>query len=173
MIFPDLNNCSHLTTDRVPSNCLSGIEFDPSLSPLRQEAVEKGHINLGSKIHFEVSNSILPWVAFRSPKSSSLLSSALTDHASNENTYAVAFGYTESHLDLQDPQKVTAELKNLSPTYQYPEITTYLTHDWMNDPFAKGSWVAFAPGYMVKYQQELQKDQGNVLFASGDWSGGW
>lgn len=173
MSFSRRSEHSHFTADSIHSNCLSGIEFDPPLSPLRQEAVQKGHVNLGSKIHFEVSNSILSWVAFCSPRSGSLLSSALTDHASNHNTYAVAFGHTESQLDLEDSPKVIAELKNLFPTDQSPDITAYLTHDWKNDPFAKGSWVAFAPGYMVKYQQELQKNHGSVYFASGDWSDGW
>lgn len=89
------------------------------------------------------------------------------------SSYAVAFGYAEAQLNLIDPCQVLEEVSALFPPEQQPEITAYVTHDWANDPFAKGSWVAFPPSYMVEYQQELQTDHGGVMFASGDWADGW
>ena len=114
-----------------------------------------------------------PFVAFCSPASVAKLSSALSDHNTDDNSYAVAFGYTEADINLKDPAAVDKELKSIFPPDQQPNITSYITHDWKNDPFSKGAWVAFAPDYMSKYQQELQKDHGRILFASGDWADGW
>lgn len=154
-------------------NCLSTVTFDPPFSSLRQEAIEQGHVNLGSKIHFEQAKTTAPWVAFCSPRSTATLSSALSDHSSGESSYAVAFGYAEAQLDLAQPDTVRKEINALFPPDEQPDITAYLTHDWANDPFAKGAWVAFPPDFMRKYQQELQKDHGKVMFASGDWADGW
>ncbi|KAJ6130251.1 hypothetical protein N7512_003031 [Penicillium capsulatum] len=51
--------------------------------------------------------------------------------------------------------------------------TGYLTHDWMNDPFAKGTWCCWGPNKFSHFVPELQKPHGRVFFASADWADGW
>ena len=41
----------------IPLNVLKDIEFDPPLSPVRKEAIDKGHINFMTKIHAVVEGS--------------------------------------------------------------------------------------------------------------------
>lgn len=159
--------------DEETRNCLSTIAFVPPLAPTRQQAIDQGHINLGSKIHLELSGATPPWTAFCSPSSNAKLTSALSDHSTTTNSYAVAFGYSDAHLDLNNPASILPELQYLFPRDQRPEITAYVTHDWARDPFSKGAWAAFAPGLMSRFQQELQRDHGKVMFASGDRADGW
>jgi hypothetical protein len=160
-------------TDPPSRNCMAAVDFDPPFSTLRREAIEQGHVNLGSKVHFEVARLMNPWVSLTSPASDATLPTAFSDHGSDENTYAIAFGYAESQINPNNPSAMKLELSKLLPADQQPNMTAYLTHDWKNDPFAKGAWVAYAPSYMLKFQQELQRDHGRIIFASADWVDGW
>ena len=87
------------------------------------------------------------------------------------STFCIAFGYN-SHLT--DP-KANAEIVSSFNENLRPDATVeaYLTHDWMNDPMAKGTWSCWGPGSMTQYLQELQKPHGRVVFASADWANGW
>jgi hypothetical protein len=39
-------------------------------------------------------------------------------------------------------------------------------HEWVTDPWLKGSWSQFGPDFYTKYWPELLKPHGNVEFAS-------
>ncbi|KAJ5759988.1 flavin-containing amine oxidase [Penicillium odoratum] len=43
------------------------------------------------------------------------------------------------------------------------EVQAYLTHDWMNDLFAKGTWCCWGPYSFGRYVQELQKPHERVF----------
>lgn len=53
------------------------------------------------------------------------------------------------------------------------DVEAYATHDWVNDPYAKGTWACWGPNSASKYLEELQRPHGRVVFASADWSDGW
>lgn len=91
----------------------------------------------------------------------------------DRRSYGVAFGYAEADLDIMDSSTVRKEMSALFPPEEELAVTSYISHDWTKDPFAKGSWAAYPPSYMSRYQQELQKDHGEIIFASGDWADGW
>lgn len=46
-------------------------------------------------------------------------------------------------------------------------------HNWASDPYSQGGPAWWRPGYMSKYQDELQSRHGNIFFASADWAHGW
>lgn len=48
----------------------------------------------------------------------------------------------------------------------------FLSHDWLQDPFAKGSWLSMAPG-QARGIHELANMPPPCLFAGGDLSRGW
>lgn len=60
--------------------------------------------------------------------------------------------------------------KNIKPG---ADIEGYATHDWMNDPYAKGVWACWGPNSASKYLHELQQHHGQIVFASADWADGW
>ena len=58
---------------------------------------------------------------------------------------------------------------------RHPDTVLYeqqLSHDWVADPFSKGSWLSSAPGQM-RGLHELSDMPPPVLFAGGDLSRGW
>lgn len=46
-------------------------------------------------------------------------------------------------------------------------------HNWVTDPYSQGGPAWWQPGYMSKFQDELQRPHGRVQFASADWAHGW
>ncbi|KAG9791635.1 Monoamine oxidase N [Exophiala dermatitidis] len=160
----------------VPLNCLGDVKFSPPLNPLKVKAIEKGHINKGAKIHFKLAKTEPGWYASCDGYSTSSFSFAFSDHngtspSGPSGTYCIGFGYNDRLQDPRNSKHIIEEFKkDLRPD---AEVEGYLTHDWMNDPLAKGVWSCWGNYSMTRYLQELQKPHGNVFFASADWADGW
>ncbi|KAJ5649946.1 flavin-containing amine oxidase [Penicillium longicatenatum] len=160
----------------IPLNCLKNITFNPPLSPLRREAIASGHINKGAKIHFRLGATESGWFATSHASGGSPFLFAFSDHNGNqpsgpEGTWCIGFGYNGHLTDKRESSHIIKEFQeNIKPQ---ATIQAYLTHDWMNDPFAKGTWCCWGPNHFSKYVQELQKPHGKVVFASADWADGW
>ncbi|CAG9950588.1 unnamed protein product [Clonostachys rosea f. rosea IK726] len=160
----------------IPLNCLGDIEFSPPLSPLRQEAVALGHQNKGIKVHFKLSAPETSWLAVADPNGNAPFCLVFSDHngtGQNEGVgaYAIGFGANDRVIDKESSQDIIAGLKHhFRPDV---EVAGYVSHDWVNDPFSKGTWSSWTPGCMTKYLNELQKNHGRVVMASSDWADGW
>ncbi|KAB8256699.1 flavin-containing amine oxidase [Aspergillus pseudonomiae] len=158
-------------------NCLSDITFQPPLSPLKQEAIRAGHINKGAKIHFRLKETEPGLFATCSSSGHSPFVFAFSDHNGTrrdrgaDGTWCIGFSYSGYLTDKRDSNHIVNQFcTNVRPG---ANVEAYLTHDWMNDPFAKGTWSCWGPSHMAKYVQELQRPHGRVVFASPDWADGW
>ncbi|KAG5655100.1 hypothetical protein KAF25_000223, partial [Fusarium avenaceum] len=158
----------------IPLNCLSDVKFTPPLSPLRQEAINAGHINQGAKIHFKLRQTEPGWFSMASGYGVSPWCFSFSDHngaSTKDGTYCIGFGYNGHLKDPRASSDIISSFKaHLKPD---ADVEAYLTHDWMNDPLAKGTWSCWGPSSMSKWLSELQKPHGRVLFASADWANGW
>lgn len=159
----------------IPLNCLGDINFQPSLNSLKAEAIGHGHINKGAKIHFKLAQTEPGWFAMCSGYGTSPYCFGFSDHNGTketpQGTYCIAFGYNDQLLDKRDHARIiNAFKKNVKPD---ADVQAYLTHDWMNDPFAKGVWSCWGSSAMTKYLEELQLRHGRVVFASADLAHGW
>lgn len=160
----------------LSSNCLGDVEFNPPLRALKVDAIASGHINNGAKIHFKLARTEPGWFATCSASGTSPYVFAFSDHNGHEpsgprGTWCIVFGYN-GHLEDKKNSKdiIAAFQENIRPN---ADIQAYLTHDWVNDPFAKGTWSCWGPNQFRRYVQELQKAEGRVFFASADWADGW
>ncbi|KIW13792.1 hypothetical protein PV08_08984 [Exophiala spinifera] len=160
----------------VPLNCLGDISFTPPLGGPKREAISKGHINKGAKIHFKLKATEPGWFAAANGYGDSSFCFSFSDHNGHgpsgpDGTYCIGFGYNGFVPDPRDSTTIIDEFKrNLRPD---AEVEAYLTHDWANDPLAKGVWSSWGSGCMTKYTKVLQEPHGQVFFASGDWADGW
>ncbi|RSL70864.1 hypothetical protein CEP53_001759 [Fusarium sp. AF-6] len=158
----------------IPLNCLSDISFSPALSPLRQDAIKAGHINQGAKIHFKLGQTEPGWFSMASGYGNSPWCFSFSDHngtANKDGTYCIGFGYNGHLTDPRASNHIISTFKqHLKPD---ADVKAYLTHDWMNDTLAKGTWSCWGPNAMSKWLKELQKSDGRVHFASADWADGW
>lgn len=81
-------------------------------------------------------------------------------------TYAIADGVAAFHLDGIDPADGLAE--------HYPDavLSEDCWHDWVADPYAKGTWCAARPGQLDALH-DLANRSGPLFFAGGDLSRRW
>ncbi|KAJ4176745.1 hypothetical protein NW755_014247 [Fusarium falciforme] len=160
----------------IPLNCLRDIQFSPPLSPLRQEAIDRGHMNKASKVHFKLREPEKPWFAMANTAGDSPFVLAFSDHTGtghnvNSGTYTIAFGINGRVIDRESSDDIiSAFKKHLRPGV---EVESYVTHNWVDDPYSKGTWSSWGPGEMSKYLGELQKSHGRVFMANADWAEGW
>lgn len=165
-----------LTNRDKRRNCLTDIQFNPPLSPLRQAAIAKGHINKGAKIHFKLRETLPGWFFTAHDGSDSSFVFAFSDHNGTRptgpsGTWCIGFGYNGLLTDKQDSKHILQRFKHdVNPG---ATVDAYATHDWMNDPYAKGAWACWGPNTASEYLEELQKPHGRVVFASADWADGW
>lgn len=151
------------------------MKFDHPLSPLRQAATKKGHINKGSKIHFKLKATEPGWFASADSKDSAYVF-AFSDHNGTQSlkpsgTWCIGFGYSGSLTDPKDHDRIIGHFKrDMCPDAQ---VDVYITHDWVNDPYSKGAWACWGPGYATSYLEELQRPEKRIVFASADWADGW
>lgn len=100
----------------IPLNVLKDIQFNPPLSPLRQEAIRVGHVNQMTKIHADVKNKELErWNGMRYP---GLLMYGYADGVlPNGNVHIVAFGADERHhfVPERDPELALESFQRLHP----------------------------------------------------------
>ncbi|KAL4985307.1 amine oxidase [Aspergillus falconensis] len=160
----------------IPLNCFADVKFNPPLPPLRQAAVAQGHINKGAKIHFKLCEALPGWFWTSSDSANSSFVFAFSDHNGTQQsgpsgTWCIGFGYNGKLNDKKDSKHIVNEFKkNINPNVTFD---AYATHDWMNDPYAKGAWACWGPDSASKYLAELQQNHGRIAFASADWADGW
>jgi lysyl oxidase-like protein 2/3/4 len=159
----------------IPLNCLGDIKFNPSLSPLRTAAIKEGHINKGAKIHFKLRETLPGFFWTSDGYGDSSFVFAFSDHNGTQptgpaGTWCIGFGYNGKLADKKDARHIVGSFKkDIMPDVG---VEAYATHDWMNDPYAKGVWACWGPNGS-RYLEELQKPHGRVIFASADWADGW
>ncbi|KAF3049940.1 hypothetical protein E8E11_010059 [Didymella keratinophila] len=159
----------------IPLNCLGDIQFAPPLFPLRQRAIHEGHINMGAKIHFKLSSIQHGWFASCSSTPSAPFCLAFSDQNSTRPSgadapWCIGIGYGGQLTDKTNSAHIISSFtENLNPQ---ADVLLYATHEWANDPYAKGVWSCWGPGSMSKYLAELRKSEGRVVFASADWADG-
>ncbi|KAM0489803.1 hypothetical protein ACHAP8_012218 [Fusarium lateritium] len=157
----------------IPLNVLKTITFEPTLNMLKQKALEKGHISAGAKIHYRLRHITPPWYYHGLPPTPFCF--AFTDHngtkKENDGTYCIGFGLNGYFPDIKKSEEVIGAFNHHIGADN--EVDGYLSHDWVKDPFSRGTWACWGPSSSTVYLQELQLPHGRVMFASGDTANGW
>ncbi|GAA5897768.1 hypothetical protein JCM6882_000091 [Rhodosporidiobolus microsporus] len=164
----------------TPINVTNKIEFDPPVPRLRQEACEIGHVNFGHKIHsiFNKPNfRSAAWSAFGYKERVHLMSASGDQIIDNgKKSVVVAFGADNAdpqNVPSKDPSKIQQWMGVMDPALG-KEYQGSVWHEWVVDPYSKGTWCMYPPGFYLKYYHELQKPHGNVEWASSDYAvSGW
>lgn len=132
-------------------NCLADVIFNGPVSSIRQSAFKKGHINKGTNIHFKLEEEEPGWFGTAHSQDSAYVF-AFSDHngtrRSKSDTWCIGFGYNGTWNDKENHHRIIDHFrKDIHPT---ADVEAYLTHDWANDPYAKGAWACWGPGCASK-----------------------
>ena len=53
------------------------------------------------------------------------------------------------------------------------EIVDAITHDWLEDEFARGTWAIHRPGWYTRHHAAMRAPEHGLVFAGSDLADGW
>ncbi|SFN61395.1 flavin monoamine oxidase family protein [Mycetocola miduiensis] len=151
----------------APINTWERIDFSPSLPYSHQAmATEK-----------QAGESVKIWAlvpkqdeAFFGVGIHTTLKWLATEYTTDEGSYLCGFASAEADLDGSDLEAVTRAVQEFLPGI---EVLDSDSHDWNNDKFSNGTWMAYRPGQVIAHSQALQQPHGRVFFGNSDLASGW
>jgi pseudooxynicotine oxidase len=153
----------------VPLNTLGSIAFDPPLAPLKQEAAATGSVGLGVKVWAALRDGYPP--SFSTAPDRFPLTFAQTESvSSNGRPLVLAFGPSAERLPLDDHALVARAIEEMLPGARVESVGG---HDWVRDPFSRGTWASYPPGAWLRWAPELERPEGRIAFAGSDIARGW
>lgn len=152
----------------LPNNVVADIEYQPPLNAGRMQAAQERISGVGAKVFIRAKGR-LGRVSMLADTSHPLINT-FTYKEAQDHTVLVGFGTGQHDFDCNDAQAVQAAL---SPFLPGIEVEQSFAYDWRADPFAKGTWASYPPGWMRRFHADLAADQGRLFFAQGDHGDGW
>lgn len=147
----------------VPVHALRHIEFEPPLSPLKNEGVATGHSGKGFKL----------WMAARNVSGGvfSLGAPGPFNHlftVDERDDVALLVGFGPGQCpDPNNLDQIQSMLREYLPE---AEVIAADTHDWSTDPFSESTWAVYPAGFTTTYEQALRRTENRVVFAGSDVS---
>ncbi len=146
----------------MPLNCLSDVTFSPGLDPALARAAEEGHVGRSRKVLAlaEGFGAATLGVAWGHP-----LQAAAGTREVDGGALVSGFDAMGSLHDPRDPREVEAALRVFVPETRVHALDG---HDWISDPFSKGTWLTWPPGWASGVASRLADPQGRLAFAGSD-----
>lgn len=147
-----------------PVNCWADVEVTPELSGAKLDTV--GHAGTPAAKYWALVEGapdgallVADPVAYRG-----VYQSAVYTTISGAQLFA---GYTVDGADtaVQSRDGIEAVVELLTPGARVLTVDGY---DWVGDPYAKGAWAGFQPGYLSRNHSDLSEPEGKLFFAGAD-----
>jgi monoamine oxidase len=151
-------------------NPLASIAFDPSLPALQESALATGHIGASVKIWAKVVGVPVGVLATGGGDGIEWMFSERV--TADDATLIVGFGLAANF----DPAKPGAVAQAVARFFPEAKLLAYDWHDWVGDPFARGTWIAPVLGSEQALAPATWRRIGPLAFASSDIaieSAGW
>lgn len=152
----------------VPINTLAAIEFTPALSEAKQRAIALGQSSRGLKIFIRARGQPVLQNSIRAGHPFGYLDTELL--LDGDEQMLIGFGYDAELCDAGDRPTVQRQMDEIMPGY---EVLDAAAHDWLSDPFSRGTWAIHRPGWYEHHHAAMQESEGRVILAGGDIANGW
>ena len=151
----------------APLNTLGDIEFTPGLPPALAQLVREGHTGRCIKVWSKLSGSkhvfAMGW-----PGIVECTVKGTVSEPDGERAIMASFGLAPD-LAIDRPDLVQAGLDDLKQEATVEEV---YGHDWIGDPYSKGTWLALRPGQPPTHGR-VESHWGAIHLAGADFSGVW
>jgi monoamine oxidase len=147
----------------LPVNCWSDLTFEPALAAAKARVAAERHVGEMSKVIAIVEGG--PRTFLGTAWGTPINAGFVTRDAGPARQLFMGFS-VQRRVELADPDAVAAAVRA-----HLPDATVVVTdgHDWVRDPFAKGTWLAIPPGWFGDGTFErLSEPEGRVTFAGSD-----
>lgn len=146
-------------------NQMQAIRFTPELSAAKHRAIATGHGGRSFKL----------WIRAEGIPVGTLVTGdgngiefAFAERAGEDgSTFIVGFGLMQEQNRPDDPAWVKAQAAKLFPNARY---LSHDWHDWVDDPFARGTWLAVLAGHESDADPATWAAEGRIAFASADYA---
>jgi monoamine oxidase len=152
-------------------NQLQPIRFAPALSPAKSKAIALGHGGRSFKLWIRAEG--VPVGTLVTGDGSGIEFAFAERSGADGSTYIVAFGLMQEPNRPSDAAWVRDQAAKLFPNAR---VLSYDWHDWVDDPFARGTWVAAPAGHEAGLEAANWQPEGRIAFASSDYApeqAGW
>jgi monoamine oxidase len=146
----------------LPVNVWADVTFDPPLAAPKQRVATERHPGAVSKVLAIVRDAPESFlgIGWDTPINAGFVTKPAPDGR-------LFMGFSvEDRVDLSDDRAISAAVNA-----HLPDATVVTTggHDWVSDPYSKGTWLATPPGWFSDGTFEaLEAPEGRVAFAGSD-----
>lgn len=151
----------------LPLNCLTDVTFSPALSPEKSAGAAIGQSGAAKKLWALVTD--LPPKLLGVGEHDEPIDVFFTDFPADETglggDLVVGFSTQERPLDILDRDDMEAAFRRYVPDAGVLKVDG---HDWLADPYAKGTWCAAPAGLLSNYATALEATEGRLVFAGSD-----
>jgi monoamine oxidase len=146
----------------LPVNTLSQIRVTPPLNPAQSRLRKLGHQGAAIKLMIRAQGPSPGHLA--TGEALGLRWIYADRHLPDGSTLLVAFGLNR---DVGEPTLATVQAA-MAAAFPTAEVLDFDWHDWVNDPFARGTWVSPALHSLPYYAAPHWAMQGRIAFAGSD-----
>jgi len=154
----------------LPINVWADVAFDPPLAAPKQRAATERHPGEVSKVVAIVRGAPAGYLGagWHTP-----VNAGFVPKSSAGDQLFMGFS-VQDRVDLADAAAVSGAVRAHVPD---AEVVRTAGHDWVTDPFSKGTWLAVPPKWFSDGTfEQLREPEGRLLFAGSDIAGegaGW
>ncbi|UQS25323.1 FAD-dependent oxidoreductase [Amycolatopsis thermalba] len=151
----------------VPIGVLGDIEFSPGLPADKRAASAENHAGQGQKIWALARNVPEDLSGFGWGTSFDYVGAM---HTTERGVVLVCFAPEHDRVDAADLADVQRAVREFAPR---AEVLDACTHEWVHDPYSKGTWATFRAGQFARYELALGRPEGRVHFAGSHTARRW
>ncbi len=155
----------------LPLNALGAVSFTPALSGKKRRAIAIGHGGRSIKLWLKVEGVAPGILASGGPGGLRWLFSERA--ASDGTTMIVGFALADGSLLPDSRSSIESSLARFFPEAR---LIAWDWHDWLTDPFARGTWVALPAADAWIGDPDVWSREDRLAFATSDFapsSAGW
>jgi monoamine oxidase len=151
----------------LPLNCVADVDFSPPLSDEKTAGCAMGQSGAAKKLWALVTD--LPPKLLGVGCIDEPIDVFFTDFPADETgldgDLVVGFSTQERPLDMLDRDDMESAFQRYVPDARVLKVDG---HDWLADPYAKGTWCASPAGLLSSYATALEATEGRLVFAGSD-----
>ena len=146
----------------LPVNTLSQIRFTPPLTPAQSRLRKLGHQGAAIKLMIRAKGPSPGHLA--TGEALGLRWIYADRHLPDGSTLLVAFGL---HREVGEPTFAMVQT-TMAAAFPSAEVLDFDWHDWINDPFARGTWVSPTLATLPDYGPQHWAMRDRIAFAGSD-----
>jgi monoamine oxidase len=146
----------------LPINCWADVAFDPPLGDAKRRVAAERHVGEVSKVLAVVRHA--PETFLGMGWHTGVNAAFITKPAADGRLF---MGFSvQPRVDLRDHAAVAEAVTAYLPD---AEVIATDGHDWVTDPFSKGTWLAIPTGWFADGTfEQLEQPEGGLVFAGSD-----